>query len=58
MKDAWDQDAWMRNNPDKIMTIYDIPGIVRSALPLALTPNNISNGFKKQEFSHSIAMYL
>nr|XP_049694743.1 uncharacterized protein LOC126054214 [Helicoverpa armigera] len=41
------QDAWMRNNPGKTMTIYDLPGIVRTALPLALTPNNISNGFQK-----------
>ncbi|KAK4876857.1 hypothetical protein RN001_009363 [Aquatica leii] len=29
------------------MTIYDIPGIVRTALPLALTPNNIMSGFAK-----------
>lgn len=29
------------------MSIHDIPGIVRTALPLALTPNNISKGFKK-----------
>lgn len=41
------QDAWMRNNPGKTMTIYDIPGIVRIALPLALTQNNILSGFEK-----------
>lgn len=41
------QDAWMRNNAGKTMTIYDIPGIVRTALPLALTPNNIMSGFER-----------
>ncbi|XP_023942774.1 uncharacterized protein LOC112049208 [Bicyclus anynana] len=41
------QDAWMRNNAGKTMTIYDIPGIVRTALPLALTQNNIMSGFEK-----------
>ena len=33
-------DAWMKNHPAKTMTIYDIPGIVRHALPLACTPVN------------------
>ncbi|KAJ8967720.1 hypothetical protein NQ314_002666 [Rhamnusium bicolor] len=28
------------------MTIYDIPGIVNTALPLAVTQNNIVSGFK------------
>ncbi|XP_026762195.2 uncharacterized protein LOC131843013 [Achroia grisella] len=41
------QDSWMRGHPGKTMSIYDIPGIVRTALPLALTPNNISKGFQK-----------
>ncbi|KAJ0173951.1 hypothetical protein K1T71_010097 [Dendrolimus kikuchii] len=41
------QDAWMRNNAGKTMTIYDIPGIVRTALRLALTPTNIIHGFEK-----------
>lgn len=39
------QDAWMRNNPGKTMTIYEIPSIVRGALTLALNPTNIINGF-------------
>jgi len=29
------QDAWMKNNPGRSMTIYDIPEIVAKALPLA-----------------------
>lgn len=35
----------MRNNTGKTMTIYDLPGIVRTALPPTL--NNISTGFQK-----------
>lgn len=40
------QTAWMHNNPGKTMTIYDIPGIVKDSLPLAMIPSNIMNGFK------------
>ena len=36
----------MRSNPGKAMTIYDIPGIVKDALPKAFTPSNISAGFR------------
>lgn len=36
----------MRNNAGMTMTLYDIPGIVRTASSLALTPNNMS-GFEK-----------
>ncbi|KAJ4436357.1 hypothetical protein ANN_18989 [Periplaneta americana] len=39
-------DAWMLNNPGKTMTIYDIPGIVSTAYPLAMTPSNIQSGFR------------
>jgi hypothetical protein len=39
-------DAWMRSNPGKTMSIYDIPGVVRDALPLATTPKNIQSGFR------------
>ncbi|KAL3999369.1 nuclear receptor co-repressor 2 [Sarotherodon galilaeus] len=39
-------DAWMRNNPGKTMSIYDIPGIVAIAYPLAATPLNIQAGFR------------
>ncbi|KAH9627647.1 hypothetical protein HF086_009797 [Spodoptera exigua] len=34
-------DAWMRSHPGKTMSIYDIPGIVASAMPLAMTSANI-----------------
>ena len=40
------QDAWMKNNPLRTMTIYDLPAIAREALPKANVPANI-NGFKK-----------
>ncbi|XP_074031362.1 uncharacterized protein [Leptinotarsa decemlineata] len=36
----------MTNRPDATMTIYDIPSIVRTALPLAATPSNITAGFQ------------
>lgn len=39
-------DNWVTNNPGKTMTIYDIPGIVKSALPLALSHKNITAGFE------------
>lgn len=39
--------TWMLNNPGKTMTIYDIPGIINKAFPLACTPSNITAGFKK-----------
>jgi hypothetical protein len=37
-------DAWMRSNPGKTMSIYDIPGV--DALPLATTPKYIQSGFR------------
>lgn len=39
-------DSWMKSNPAKTMSIYNIPGIVKEALPLAATPGNIQAGFK------------
>ncbi|KAI7796638.1 hypothetical protein IRJ41_003050 [Triplophysa rosa] len=39
-------DAWMRNIPGKTISIYDIPGIVAIAYPLAATPLNIQAGFR------------
>ncbi len=38
-------DTWMRSHPGLTMSIYDIPGIIRLALPLAGTPGNVQNGF-------------
>ncbi|XP_065124996.1 uncharacterized protein [Paramisgurnus dabryanus] len=39
-------DDWMRGNPGKTMSIYDIPAIVRIALPTAATQKNIQAGFQ------------
>lgn len=41
------QEDWLRNNPGMTMSIYKIPGIVKYAWPLAATPSNINNAFKK-----------
>ncbi|XP_041845662.1 uncharacterized protein LOC121642781 [Melanotaenia boesemani] len=38
-------DSWMKAHPGVTMTIYDLPNIVKSALPLAATPSNIQAGF-------------
>ncbi|ESN96787.1 hypothetical protein HELRODRAFT_163910 [Helobdella robusta] len=40
------QDAWMKNNPGRSMTIYDIPEIVNKAFSQAATPVNICSGFR------------
>ena len=40
------QGNWMRNNPGKTMTIYDLPGIMREAWPLAAVQKNIIKGFE------------
>ncbi|CAH1966294.1 unnamed protein product [Acanthoscelides obtectus] len=45
------QQNWLRNNPGKTMSIYEIPGIVKIAWPVAATPNNIMNAFKKAGIS-------
>jgi len=39
-------DSWMKSNPGKTMSIYDIPEIVRISLPRATTPENITSGFR------------
>lgn len=38
-------DAWMRMNPAKTMTLYDIPNIVKTALPAAATHKEHSSWF-------------
>ena len=38
-------DSWMRSNPGKNVTIYDIPELLRIAHNEALTPKNMSSGF-------------
>lgn len=39
-------DDWMTNNPGKTVTIYDIPDIVKLALPKTINPTNIISGFQ------------
>lgn len=39
-------DGWMKSHPGKTMTIYDIPAILKEALPHACTPINIQKGFQ------------
>ena len=39
-------DSWMVGNPGKSMTIYDIPGILKTAYPQALTMMNVQSGFR------------
>ena len=39
-------DQWMKKNPGKTMTIYDIPGVVNQAIPFSMTSINIHAGFK------------
>ena len=38
-------DSWILNHPGQTMTLYDIPDIVKTALPLAMTQNNIPSGY-------------
>ncbi|XP_065172178.1 uncharacterized protein, partial [Atheta coriaria] len=40
-------DGWMRSHPGKTMSIYDIPGIIKTAMPQAFTQANIQAGFSK-----------
>lgn len=39
-------DSWLRNNPGKTMTMYSIPSIMNTALPMAMTLTNIQAGFR------------
>lgn len=38
-------DCWMKNNPGKRLSIYDVPEITTITLPLSATPKNIMSGF-------------
>jgi len=38
-------DRWMTNNPGKAMCIYNIPGILSGAIPIAFSQTNIISGF-------------
>lgn len=39
-------DTWMMNHPGTTMSIYNIPAIVRDALPMAATPSHTQAGFR------------
>ncbi|XP_053623521.1 uncharacterized protein LOC128682698 [Plodia interpunctella] len=39
-------DNWLASHPGKTITIYDIPGLVKTSLPLAATIENIQSGFR------------
>ena len=39
------QDAWIKNNPGKWKTIYDLPSVARKALAKANAPTNVISGF-------------
>lgn len=39
-------DGWMKSHPGVTMSIYNIPSVVKEALPLAVTPKNIVSGFR------------
>lgn len=40
-----EMDSWMKSNPGKRFTIYDLPSVTSNALVNAATPKNIMNGF-------------
>ena len=39
-------DAWLRSNPGKSISIYEIPGLVNEAQLGSITPRNVLSGFK------------
>ena len=40
---------WMKSHPRGTISMYDVPGIVKAALPNAATPKNIQAGFRACE---------
>ncbi|XP_060878158.1 uncharacterized protein LOC132950650 [Metopolophium dirhodum] len=40
-----EMDSWIKSNPGKRFTIYDLPSVTSNALVNAATPKNIINGF-------------
>ena len=38
-------DAWLKTNPGKTLTIYDLLCIIKNALQTTFTPANITSGF-------------
>ena len=39
-------DAWLRSNPGKTLTIYDVPELVREAQVTSCVPRNVLSGFQ------------
>ena len=48
LKKIWGpaQQTWMRNNPGKTMTIFDLPGILRKTWPQSAVSGKIIKGFQ------------
>ena len=48
LKKIWgpEQQTWMRNNPAKTMTIFDLPGILRKTWPQSAVSGKIMKGFE------------
>ena len=48
LKKIWapEQQTWMRNNPGKTMTIFDLPGILRKTFPQSSVSGKIIKGFE------------
>ena len=48
LKKIWgpEQQTWMRNNPGKTMTIFDLPGILRKTWPQSAVSGKIIKGFE------------
>lgn len=38
-------DGWLRSNPVKVMSIYDIPTVLKDSFSLGVSPHNIQKGF-------------
>ena len=39
-------DGWLRSNPGRVVTIYDIPALVKEAHMASMLPRNITSGFQ------------
>ena len=39
-------DGWMRSNPGKTVTIYQVAGLVSQAFMTTVTPQNVTSGFR------------
>lgn len=40
-----EMDSWMKTNPGKKFSIYDVPSVTTNAIVNSATPKNITNGF-------------